>query len=179
MAEDVIGLLGPARLAQRGGDRVEDQAAGLRHAIAEPRHRALPGTLGLVEPPERQQRLDLDDDDHRQQVRVRVVRGGEQVRGVLGVGERLCRAPAQSRISDRVQLRTASANWLRGAKVAAVAKPAAIESRRTSSSRACQSRTPTLPKTTHAHRRVKTRSSMSPHWSASAIARSASMSDSA
>ena len=83
------GLLGPAGLAQRDGDGAEDHAAGLRHAFAEPFDGALAGALGLVEAPEREQRLHLDHDGHGEQVRIRVAAAGEEVDGLLGVGERL------------------------------------------------------------------------------------------
>jgi hypothetical protein len=87
---------------QRLGDGAEDHAAGLRDALAQALDRALAGPLGLVEAAEREQRLDLDDDAHGEQVRVRLADGSEQLDGVTGVGVAVLGAPlAQADLGSR------------------------------------------------------------------------------
>ena len=58
-AERVVGVLDAAGLAQRGGDRAEDEAARVRDLVAEALERALAGAPRVVEPVQRGQRLHL------------------------------------------------------------------------------------------------------------------------
>ena len=91
--EHAVGLLGPAGLAQGGGDGREDHAARLRHALAEPVDGAPAGALRLVEAPEREQRLHVDHDGHGEQVRVGISARQQQVDRAFGVRERVVGAP--------------------------------------------------------------------------------------
>ena len=92
--ERVVGLLGAAGVAQGGRDGAEDHRARLRDTVAEPVDRSLPGVARLFEAAERDQRVDLDEHAHAEQVRVRVAGGAEVGDGELGVGERLLGAAA-------------------------------------------------------------------------------------
>ena len=85
--QHVVGVLGPAGVAQRGRDRPEDHAARLRHAVAEPLQRLLARGEHVVDAVQRGQHLDLDEHGHAEQVGVGLALGDQQRDRPLGVGE--------------------------------------------------------------------------------------------
>jgi hypothetical protein len=94
-AQGVVGILDPARLAQRLGDRRQDEAPRVRHLVSQPDQSALRGVLRLVEPPERGQRLNLGANGDAEDVRIRRALGGQRVDRAARVGQRLLGAPGQ------------------------------------------------------------------------------------
>ena len=88
-AEGVVGVLHVAGLAQRGGDRAQDEAAGVRDLVAEALERALACVPCVVETVQRGERLDLGADGHAEDVRVGLTVLDQRGQGLLGVRQGL------------------------------------------------------------------------------------------
>jgi hypothetical protein len=93
--ERVACLLEPAGLSEGGRHRRQDQAARLRHPVAQPRERSLPRLQSVVELSERHSRLDGRAHGGREHVRVWVGVVAEQRDRPVGIRQGVLRAAGE------------------------------------------------------------------------------------
>ena len=93
--QHLVGLFELPGVMQRVGQRAEHDAARVREMLAEAVERVLAGHAGVVEPPERRQRLDLRADGDAEDVRVRVRLRAQVGERALGVGQRVVGAAGE------------------------------------------------------------------------------------